>query len=100
MPCGWGGSADPSRRIRTERLTPVARAAGDRIKTAGDILDYPEFFYTADQLQWDAKDFDKRIRQAEAGPLLTRLRPQLAAVDPSPRPRRSGWSSSSWKTKG
>ena len=52
---------------RTTRLRQVALAAGDRIKTAGDILDYPEFFCAADQLAIDAKDFDKRVRQADAG---------------------------------
>ena len=51
------------------RVRQIAVAAGDRIKTAGDILDYPEFFCADDQLAVDAKDFDKRVRQADAGRL-------------------------------
>lgn len=77
---GWVG--EPALAEQEERLVHVTRAAGDRLKTAGDILDFPEFFTTAVQLQWDEKDFEKRIRQAGAGPLLTRLRPQLAAAEP------------------
>jgi glutamyl-tRNA synthetase len=76
---GW--VSEPPTADQERRLTLVTRAAGDRLKTAGDILDYPEFFHTAELLQWDAKDFEKRIRQAAAGPLLTRLRPQLDATE-------------------
>lgn len=77
---GW--VSDPVLEDEERRLSQVTRAAGDRLKTAGDILDYPEFFTTAAQLQWDSKDLDKRIRQAGAGPLLSKLRPQLAAAEP------------------
>ncbi len=64
------------------RVRQIAVAAGDRIKTAGDILDYPEFFCADDQLAVDAKDFDKRVRQADAGELLRRLRELLARCEP------------------
>ncbi len=60
----------------------IAAAAGDRIKTAGDVLDYPEFFCSADQLPYDQKAFDKRLRKGDAGDLLRRFRGQLAQVEP------------------
>ena len=81
---GW--ISTPRTSTTDARLRQVALAAGDRLKTAGDILDYPEFFCAADQLAIDAKDFDKRVRQADAGPLLGRLREQLAAVEPFDAP--------------
>jgi glutamyl-tRNA synthetase len=77
---GW--VSEPATADQEQRLVQVTRAAGDRLKTAGDILDFSEFFTSAAQLQWDEKDFEKRIRQAGAGPLLTRLRPQLAVAEP------------------
>jgi glutamyl-tRNA synthetase len=64
------------------RVRQIAIAAGDRIKTAGDILDYPEFFCADEQLEMEAKDVDKRLRQAGAGQLLGRLRDALARVEP------------------
>jgi glutamyl-tRNA synthetase len=64
-------------------LTQIAQAAGDRIKTAGDILEYRDFFTPDDQLTYDEKAFDKRIRSApEAAGLLTKFRDRLAETDP------------------
>ena len=64
-----------------DALRQIALAAGDRIKTAGDILDYPEFFCADEQLAIDPKDFDKRVRQAGAGRCCAPAR-TLAAVEP------------------
>ena len=47
-------------------LGRIAAAAGDRIKTAGDILDYDEFFCDDEQLVYDEKAFDKRLRKGDA----------------------------------
>ncbi len=44
-------------------LERIAGAAGDRIKTAGDILDYAEFFCSAEQMQYDQKAVEKRLRK-------------------------------------
>jgi glutamyl-tRNA synthetase len=77
---GWVRSL--SAEQSESRVRRIAVAAGDRIKTAGDILDYPEFFCADDQLAVDAKDFDKRVRRADAGDLLRRLREPLARVEP------------------
>jgi glutamyl-tRNA synthetase len=75
--------ADGRSLLQLESLVRrVAVAAGDRIKAAGDILDYREFFCRDDQLDIDAKDFEKRVRKAGAGDLLRRLRDRLARVEP------------------
>jgi glutamyl-tRNA synthetase len=65
------------------KLTRILEAAGDRIKVAGDILDYADFFVPDDRLPYVEKDVDKRLRQpAEAAPLLLKLRDHLAAAEP------------------
>ncbi len=64
-------------------LTRILEAAGDRIKVAGDILDYDEFFTPDDQLKYDEKDFEKRLRgDAAAVELLRGYREPLAQVEP------------------
>ncbi len=63
------------------KLTQVLEAAGSRIKTLGDILDYADFFTPDEQLAYDEQAFDLRVRPAEALELLTKYRDQLATVD-------------------
>lgn len=72
---------------RCEDMEPTLRAiieaAADRIKVAGDILDFEDFFRADDALDYDEKTFDKRLRRpAEAAELLGRFRPRLAEVEP------------------
>jgi glutamyl-tRNA synthetase len=63
-------------------LDEIVEAAGDRIKVAGDILDYAEFFLPADKLTYDDKAFEKRLRKpAEAAGLLSGFRDRLAAAE-------------------
>lgn len=65
------------------KLTEIATAADDRIKVAGDILDYADFFTPDDQLPYDEKAFNKRLRKpVEAAGLLARLRDHLATAEP------------------
>jgi glutamyl-tRNA synthetase len=65
------------------KLTRILEAAGDRIKVAGDILDYPEFFLPDERLSYEEKDFNKRLRQpADAAPLLCKLKDRLTAAEP------------------
>jgi glutamyl-tRNA synthetase len=65
----------------------ILEAAGDRIKVAGDILEYTDFFTPDDQLPYDEAAFDKRLRQPpEAIPLLRKFRDRLAALDPFDKP--------------
>jgi glutamyl-tRNA synthetase len=64
-------------------VTAIVEAAGDRIKVAGDILDYADFLTPDEQLPYDEPAFDKRLRKPpDAAPLLRKFRDRLAAVDP------------------
>lgn len=66
-----------------ERATAraIVAAAGDRIKIAGDVLDYDEFYVADDAFAYDEKAFDKRLRQpAEAAKLLAELATELRAT--------------------
>jgi glutamyl-tRNA synthetase len=74
--------APTSDAIRSQ-VAQINRAAGDRIKVFGDILDYSFFFVPDNQLAYDEKAFDKRIRKpAEAAGLLRKFRERLAAALP------------------
>jgi glutamyl-tRNA synthetase len=62
-------------------ITEIVQAAGDRIKIAGDVLDYADFFTADDALPIDDKAFDKRIRKpAGARDLLRDCRQALAGA--------------------
>jgi len=64
-------------------VTQIVEAAGDRIKLAGDILDFDDFFVTGDQLSYDEKAFNKRLcKPTEAATLLADFRQELAGVEP------------------
>ena len=72
-------STDP---VVVSQVTEIARAAGDRIKVAGDILDYSFFFLPDDSLTYDEKNFDKRIRKpADNATLLAKFRDVMAAAE-------------------
>ena len=64
----------------------VIAAAGDRIKVAGDILAFDDFFRADDQLIYDEPSFDKHIRQADAAALLAKFRDRLATAEPFDAP--------------
>jgi glutamyl-tRNA synthetase len=65
------------------KVKEIVSAAGDRIKLAGDILDYDFFFVADDQLRYDESAFDKRLRKpVEAAGLLRKFSDRLAAVEP------------------
>jgi glutamyl-tRNA synthetase len=59
------------------RVTAIVQSAGDRIKVAGDILDYGEFFVATADLDYDRKAFDKQLRRPGAAELLAELRGRL-----------------------
>lgn len=66
-----------------EKLLRIVDAAGDRLKTFGDILAYADFFFMPDdQFPYDEKDFQKRLGTPEAKSLLQKFREKLAAVEP------------------
>ncbi len=61
----------------------VIAAAGDRIVIAGDILEFDDFLLADDQLPYDEKTFDKRLRKpADAVELLQAFRDVLSNVEP------------------
>ncbi|MEE3372849.1 MAG: glutamate--tRNA ligase [Planctomycetota bacterium] len=78
---GWVSCPPPC--STADLLSRVLAAAGDRVKVAGDILDYPEFFVQDEALCYDEKAVDKRLRKpTEAVGLLSEFEAQLAEVDP------------------
>src|SRR4051812_6989051 len=63
-------------------VTQILEAAGDRVKVAGDILDFDDFFIADDKLQFDEAALDKRLRKPPgARELLAKYRDALAGVD-------------------
>ncbi len=66
-----------------EKLTQIIEASGDRLKVAGDILAYADFFFVPDeQLTYDEKDFAKRVAPPESKALLAKFRAVLPTVEP------------------
>ncbi|MDR0327221.1 MAG: hypothetical protein LBI05_02885 [Planctomycetaceae bacterium] len=67
---------------KTDLLETVIHAAGDRIKVAGDILDFVDFFTPDAELPYDASAVAKRITEPpDAIPLLRAFRDELAKQD-------------------
>ncbi len=63
------------------KVTALVRAANERVKVAGDVLDYRDFFTPDAELVYDEAAFDKRLRKpAEAAPLLRKFRDRLATA--------------------
>src|SRR3954467_4176177 len=64
-------------------VTRILEAASDRVKVAGDILDFEDFFVADEDLQIDEAAFDKRVRKpAGARELLSKYREKLAMAEP------------------
>ena len=77
---GWIGT--PPSSAERDFARRLVDAIGDRLKIAGDVLDYEEFFVADDALAWDEKAFDRRIRAAPAAPgLLAALAEELAGAE-------------------
>ena len=77
-----GYVADPPPCATAPHLTKILEAAGDRVKVAGDILDYADFYVADDELEYDEKTVEKRLRKPdEARALLAEFREQLATVE-------------------
>jgi glutamyl-tRNA synthetase len=74
-------SSSPSAAER-ERAGRVVDAAGDRLKVAGDIVSYLEFFQPDEQLAYEDKAFNKRLRADGAVDRLRRFRGELETVEP------------------
>jgi len=72
---------EPVAEADRAKLARIIEAAGDRVKVFGDIIAYADFFFL-DQIEYDAKAFDKRLRAPGVAELLERLRARLADVEP------------------
>ena len=71
-----GVKADPA------KLADILKAAADRIKVAGDILEYASFFMSGEQLTYDEAAFEKRLRTPpEAKGLLRKFGERLKALE-------------------
>ncbi len=76
-----GLSPEDPEPTQREFLDRVIAGIGERLVVFADILRYDEFFRPDDEMAYDEKAFDKRIRQpAEALPLLEKLRDMLQAT--------------------
>jgi glutamyl-tRNA synthetase len=77
---GWPVS---SREFLGELLTAI----GDRLKVFSDILDHREFFIADDELVYDERAVQKRLRDAPEAPgLLRSLQSALATIEPFDAP--------------
>ena len=71
----------PSADVRA-RVQAVVAAAGNRIKVAGDIINYLEFFQDDAEFEYEEKSFTKRLRVNGVAARLRSFRQQLATVNP------------------
>jgi len=76
-----GAIESPPTAAQRVRARQVVEAAGDRIKVAGDVLAYPEFFPLDGAFSYDQKAFDKRLRKDGVESLLRRFRVRLETVE-------------------
>ena len=74
------GSGERGAESQRAKIEHILRAAGDRIKTAGDILDYGYFFVADDKLVYDEKALAKSLQKPGAAELLAKYRDHLAAA--------------------
>ncbi len=63
------------------KLARIVEAIGDRLKVAGDILLYADFFFT-DKITYDPQAAEKNLRKPGATALLAKFKNRLAAVQP------------------
>jgi glutamyl-tRNA synthetase len=68
-------------------LSQILTAAGDRVKVAGDVLDYDDFYSLDEQLTYDAAALEKRVAKPPAAcELLASFSKELGTVEPYDAP--------------
>ena len=96
---GQNGGEEPAADDPRREVTRLAQAAGERIKTAGDILDYDFFFLPCDRLPCDEKAFQKWLHRPGRATYCG-----FCAADGGralrARPAQSGPCKSSWPPRG
>lgn len=66
-----------------QTVCQVVQAAGERLKVAGDILEYSNFFVTNEHVRYDEVAFEQRLRTPpEAAGILRKCRQGLQTVEP------------------
>ena len=73
--------ADPAPAEDSAQLARIIAASGDRLKVAGDILAYADFFF-ANELAYDPQAVEKTLHKAGAMALLAKFKDRLATVEP------------------
>ncbi|HIF34604.1 MAG: glutamate--tRNA ligase [Pirellulaceae bacterium] len=63
------------------QLIKIIDGAGDRIRMAGEILDFDDFFVDTEQIVYDEKAFKKRVLKEGAVDLLQSFRGKLANTE-------------------
>lgn len=76
----------PNEAAVKSKVARILTAAGDRLKTVGDILAWSEFFVADEQMASDEKAFAKNFQKPGVAELLAEFRERLAQVDPFDAP--------------
>lgn len=76
----------PASDASRHKTTAILTAAGDRIKVAGDILAFNDFYLADDRLPVDQAAYDKAMGKPRAAELLGKFRPRLATAEPFDAP--------------
>lgn len=63
-------------------VTQIVEAAGPRIKVAGDILDYVDFFTPDEQLPYEPKAVEKHLKKEPGSGWIGELRQIVATAEP------------------
>lgn len=72
---------DPAPAADVAQLVRVISASGDRLKVAGDVLAYADFFFLP-EAPYDPQAVEKTLRKPGATALLARFKERLATVEP------------------
>ena len=72
----------PGAAVLHAAVPQIVAAAGDRIKVAGDVLEFADFFQADDRLEYDEKAVKKNLHKEGAAELLARFRDRLATAEP------------------
>lgn len=72
---------DPAPAADVAQLVRVISASGDRLKVAGDVLAYADFFFLP-KAPYDPQAVEKTLRKPGATALLARFKERLATVEP------------------
>lgn len=77
---GW--VQNPVDDATREKIAAVVAAAGERLRVAGEILNYPEFFVPDEALPYDARDVEKRLKPPGTHEILQQLETFLSDTEP------------------